>query len=65
MHLHLKRYWRAIIVLLIVFIISCLLPILEVRNPTLTMLVVIIVACYFIAVWAYRPVKAIKEELDD
>lgn len=50
-----KRYWREAMILIVLAVIAVALPYFEVRSPKLTMIVVIIVAVYFFATWAYRP----------
>lgn len=50
-----KRYWRELLLLLVLIVIAIALPCLEVRSPKLTMLVFIIVAVYLLATWAYQP----------
>lgn len=51
----LKRYWREVMILIVLAVIAIALPYFEVRNPKLTMLVAIIVAVYFFATWACKP----------
>ncbi|MEG0324392.1 MAG: hypothetical protein RR619_10375 [Raoultibacter sp.] len=51
----LKQCWREALILTVLIIIAFALPFLEVRNPTLVLLVCIIVAAYFVATWACKP----------
>ncbi|QZE59531.1 hypothetical protein MPK66_gp287 [Erwinia phage pEa_SNUABM_2] len=51
-----KLYWREAMILTVLVVIAFALPFFEVRNPTLVMLVAVIVAAYFIATWACKPV---------
>ncbi|QZE60202.1 hypothetical protein pEaSNUABM35_00285 [Erwinia phage pEa_SNUABM_35] len=59
---HLKQYWREAMILTVLVIVAIALPFLEVRNPTLVMLVAVIVAAYFIATWACKPIYGPDDE---
>lgn len=56
-----KRYWRELLILSVLIVIAVALPYLEVRSPKLTMIVCLIVACYFFATWASRPERKENE----
>lgn len=50
------KRWRAEALLILLLVVVCdLLPLLEVRNPKLTMIVLTIVVIYFFATWALKP----------
>lgn len=51
----LKRYWRELVIICVVFAVCFALPFFEVRNPILVSIVVVIVAAYFMATWACKP----------
>ncbi|QZE58849.1 hypothetical protein pEaSNUABM28_00292 [Erwinia phage pEa_SNUABM_28] len=57
-----KIYWREAMILAVLVVIAVALPFLEVRNPVLVMLVAVIVAAYFIATWACKPVYGSDDE---
>lgn len=50
-----KRYWRELIILTVLGTICFALPFLEVHNMMLTVVVVMIVVCYFMFTWACKP----------
>lgn len=50
-----KLYWREAMILIVLVVIACVLPFFEVRNPTLVMVVAVIVAAYFLLTWACKP----------
>ncbi|AWY08552.1 hypothetical protein HOT49_gp293 [Erwinia phage vB_EamM_Alexandra] len=60
-----KLYWREVMILVVLIVIAIALPFLEVRNPTLVMLVAVIVAAYFLATWACKPVYGSDDDKEE
>ena len=60
-----KLYWREVMILAVLVIIAIALPFLEVRNPTLVMLIAVIVAAYFLATWACKPVYGSHDDKEE